>query len=129
MRIILKVCFVLLMTACASGPLIKTARTTGEWGPLAPKVTPAGVLFQVEAPEATVVNLAGQFNGWSPEATALTKGPDGIWSIVLDLKKGVKHRYKFLIDGLWIPDPDNPLHEPSGYGSYNSVFELKKDKP
>ena len=114
-----------LFLSCATTPLVITARTTGIRGPHAPISTPQGVLFQIDAPEATLVNIAGQFNGWSPGATELKKGPDGVWSITLELKKGAKHRYKYLIDGFWLPDPENPAAEPDGFGGYNTLIDLK----
>lgn len=125
----------MFLVSCVSGPpgvpqapLLATARYTGVTGPHAPKVTDKGVLFQLEAPEAVLVTIAGQFNGWNPDATALTKGADGVWSITLDLKKGIKQRYKYLVDGIWIPDPENPATEPDGFGSINSVINLAEVK-
>lgn len=121
----------LVLGSCVTPPraplanLIHTARATGVRGPLAPQVTPQGILFRIAAPGASVVNLAGQFNGWSPEATELVRGDDGLWSVTLALNPAVKHRYKYLIDGLWIPDPANPNAEPDGYGGFNSIFEPK----
>lgn len=117
-----------LFVSCASAPpapQAQTARTTGIRGTLAPKVTDSGVLFQIHAPGATVVNIAGQFNGWSPEATELVQGDGGIWSVTLELKAGAKHRYKYLIDGFWLPDPENPDGEPDGFGGYNSWIDLR----
>lgn len=113
------------LVSCASGPAIKTARTTGIRGANAPEVTDAGVIFRITAPEATVVNIAGQFNGWSPEATELSRGPDGVWTVTLPLKQGVQHRYKYLIDGFWLPDPENPDFEPDGFGGFNSILYVK----
>ena len=124
--VILSALLIFFLTACATAPLVVTARTTGIRGPLAPQVTPEGVLFQVQASGAVQVNIAGQFNGWSPDATDLTPGDNGLWTILLELKSGAKHRYKYLIDGSWLPDPENPEAEPDGFGGYNSIIDLKK---
>ena len=113
------------LSSCASAPGFTTARTTGIRGPNAPQLTADGVVFRISAPEATVVNIAGQFNGWSPEATEMTKGEDGVWTVTLALKTGALHRYKYLIDGFWIPDPENPDCEPDGCGGYNSIIDVK----
>jgi hypothetical protein len=42
------------------------------------------------------------------------------WYMDVHLKPG-KHRYKFVVDGEWILDPDNPLWEQNEVGTGNSV--------
>lgn len=54
-----------------------------------------------EAQTVKEVTLAGTFNNWDGFATPLTKGPDGVWSVTVPLKKGVT-QWKFLVDGNWI---------------------------
>ena len=67
-----------------------------------------GILFTYEDPYANQVFLAGDFNGWNGSATPMAKGSDGVWSTVVNLAEG-DHEYKFVVDGQWIADPDNPV--------------------
>ena len=74
---------------------------------LLPQKTDGGVLFQCYAPEAHIVYLAGDFNGWANNvdghitnsAFAMT-GPDtsGVWRKTVKLESGV-YRFKFNVNG------------------------------
>lgn len=66
------------------------------------------VQFVLVAPGATSVGLAGDFNGWNPDATPLARGDGGVWSVVLDLSGGA-FAYSFVVDGReWRADPAAP---------------------
>jgi hypothetical protein len=68
-----------------------------------------GIEFTYSDPYAGSVNLAGQFNNWSANATPLEKDDEGTWRVVLDLAPGA-YEYKFVVNGSeWIADPDNPV--------------------
>lgn len=68
------------------------------------------------------VFAAGSFNGWNNSADPLT-GPDsdGVFTRAVRLPPG-RYLYKFVVDGNWIPDPDNPNRSTDGYN--NSVLDL-----
>lgn len=66
------------------------------------------------------VYISGSFNGWSKGKHAMTRVKNG-WEYVQILAPG-KHLYKFIVDGTWMPDPQNELRENDGYRNYNSVF-------
>lgn len=117
----------LVSFSCLSNQTIKTARFTGKNGENYPVQEGKNVTFSVHAPDAVLVTIAGQFNGWNPQATEMKKLESGIWTVTLELKPG-PHRYKYLIDGIWIPDPDNPLAEPDGFGGLNSIFRVARSK-
>lgn len=70
--------------------------------------------------EARQVMLAGNFNDWSTLKTPMTKTDSG-WVITLRLLPG-KYFYKFIVDGQWIYDKNNKLHEPDGNGGFNSTY-------
>jgi hypothetical protein len=70
--------------------------------------------------DANRVMLAGSFNNWNPDTLSMTKNDSG-WIVGVKLRPG-KYWYKFIIDGRWIPDPDNRLNENDGLGNTNSVF-------
>ncbi|WOO41788.1 hypothetical protein [Rubellicoccus peritrichatus] len=82
---------------------------------LSPKVDGNRVTFQVWAPDAGMIYLAGEFNNWAENdegfvsmVGAQMQGPDddGIWRKTVDLFSG-KYHYQFVIDGQhWIRDPN-----------------------
>ncbi len=72
-----------------------------------PHFVEGGVLFSLVAPEANDVRLVGSFNGWDREhGVPLTRNANGVWHTTIDLIPG-RHLYKFIIDGVWRPDPAN----------------------
>jgi len=71
---------------------------------------------------AEKVALAGDFNAWNPGELFMDKTPVG-WELPYALGAG-NYEYKFIVDGMWIPDPDNPLTR--GTGEFqNSIFTNK----
>jgi 1,4-alpha-glucan branching enzyme len=99
------------------GQLVRPARTSQE-----SKEVEVG--FQLDAPFAGAVFVAGEFNDWSPTATPMEKGEDGIWRAKLKLKTG-KYQYKFVVDGTWMEDPGNPDMVADPYGGHNSVLTVE----
>lgn len=81
------------------------------------------VEFTITAPDAHIVSLAGEFNNWSPTATPMHKRPNGTWAATMQLAAG-KYQYKFIVDGKWITDPENPTKVPDPYGNFNSVVDI-----
>jgi glycosidase len=74
-----------------------------------------------EAPNKVVV--AGDFNGWSEDATPLHRDADGTFRGTVELTEGV-HYYKFVVDGKWVNDPhsDAALEISDGFGGKNSAI-------
>ena len=64
------------------------------------------VRFVFVDPAATHVALAGDFNGWSTEASPLTAtAVEGVWSLTLPMTPG-RYEYAFVVDGdRWVADP------------------------
>ena len=60
----------------------------------------SGTVFEVLAPGASKVSIAGAFNNWNPDEKLLEKNADGKWSITIELAPGT-YEYKFLKDGDW----------------------------
>lgn len=85
--------------------------------------TDRGIRFTYYDPEAGKVSLAGTFNGWNDSATPMTKLESGEWEAYVDLGPG-EHEYKFVVDGAWITDFDNPDTKPDPYGGVNSVVNI-----
>lgn len=71
---------------------------------------------------AQKVFIAGNFNNWKPEELAMMKTPDG-WKTRLVLGAG-NYQYKFIVDGKWITDLDNPNTAVEG-GKTNSLISVK----
>ncbi|HEV2296199.1 MAG TPA: alpha-amylase family glycosyl hydrolase [Tepidisphaeraceae bacterium] len=75
------------------------------------------------------VHVAGDFNGWSKDATPMTRGADGVYVARVKLAQG-RHLYKFVIDGeQWINDPlaDVSLEADDGHGGKNSGVVIGSD--
>jgi len=73
---------------------------------------------------ADSVHLAGDFNGWSAQATPMTRGGEGDWRVTISLKGGV-HFYKLVVnEERWLSDPANEEKSDDGQGGYNSVLRL-----
>jgi hypothetical protein len=64
------------------------------------------VRLMFDAPGARQVNVAGDFNQWGAQPTALVRDPRSQrWSVTVALRAG-EHRYAFVVDETrWVPDP------------------------
>ena len=74
-------------------------------------------------PRAESVQIAGDFNSWQPEQTAMEQAENGCWKIKLPLGAG-KYRYRLVVNGQWQQDPYNETTEMNPYGECNSVLEV-----
>lgn len=83
------------------------------------------IKFALHSPNAQYVYVVGDFNNWTlGDNSRLEQGNNGGWQKSLTLKPG-KYRYKFVVDGRWIHDPDNPHLEENMFGSFDSILNLK----
>lgn len=114
-----------VLFTCGCSQSVNLNRVKGIIGPNAPIISEKGVLFKILAPEAVLVTIAGNFNGWNSLTTPLDKSTNGIWSILLPLPKGQKYYYKFVVDGYWIADPDNPDTENASGSGVLSIVNVK----
>ena len=75
--------------------------------------------------KAHIVAIAGDFNGWNPQANLLEDPDgDGIWTGTLNLEPG-KYEYMFVIDGeKWLPDPNALRYVKDGFGNKNAILEI-----
>jgi cyclomaltodextrinase / maltogenic alpha-amylase / neopullulanase len=95
----------------------------------------AGILTLVVRPQLTHqfrykgdaatrnVSLAAVFNNWNTKAHPMKRDKDGVWKVTVPLEAG-SYTYKFVVDGKWIADPENPLTSPDGIGAYNSLLTV-----
>jgi hypothetical protein len=93
--------------------------------PSAPLCMKDGVLFSLSAPQAQRVQLAGDFNSWAPDGTEM-EFSNGVWKKILALTPG-RYRYRYVVDGQWLSDPRNCVTEPSPFGDWDSIIDLKED--
>lgn len=120
---------VMVPLAAAAGLLLlarsSTPPATGEQGTaLTGQRESVYVRFELYAPRASRVALAGTFNRWDPAASPLVRvGSDGMWTVTLALPSG-QHQYSFIVDGKnWVPDPAAPAVD-DGFGRHNSVVSV-----
>jgi hypothetical protein len=81
------------------------------------------VRFSLHDADARTVGLAGDFNGWRPDALPLTRGPDGTWSATVPLARG-SWSYSFVVDGKWVSDPAAEAWRDDGFGGRNAVVRI-----
>ena len=82
------------------------------------------VAFILNSPEADRVYLCGDFNEWAPDSLPMVRhGGERWWEKRLALPPG-RYEYKFIVNGVWIHNPDAPENVPNAYGSLNSVVEV-----
>jgi len=108
-------------------PSTATVPPTPSPGPPSTGAKPGARMYNVEftinAPNAHIVSLAGEFNNWSPTASPMRKRPNGEWAITMQLPAG-RYQYKYVVDGKWMPDPENPNQVDDTYGGKNSVVAI-----
>jgi hypothetical protein len=81
------------------------------------------VRFELVAPEARSVVLAGSFNGWDDSTTAFSRSVEaGVWTVTVALPPG-EYQYLFVVDGQrWIPDPAAHAQVEDEFGQRNSLL-------
>ena len=110
-----------------SGEVIVRSGLNPAWKPTR---TQRGMLFELFAPDAFIVYLAGGFNAWGKNRDGLVSDPkfamqgpdsDGVWRAEVELPPG-RHAYQFVINGdKWIADPNADERDADG----RSVAEVK----
>lgn len=81
------------------------------------------VIFHNRFPDASEIQIAGDFNDWMPHTTPMRRLADGDFEARLKLPKG-RYRYRLVVDGRWSHDIHNPTIETNEYGELNSVVEI-----
>ena len=104
--------------AAAPAPQPKTAAPQPQ-----PRPTSGRVSLEFMKSDAKQVCVAGDFNGWKPEATPLTQVSTGRWVGNVSMKPG-RHEYLFVVDGQWLPDPNAKETVQNPFGGKNSVLTV-----
>jgi 1,4-alpha-glucan branching enzyme len=94
-------------------------RSTGEKA-RGVKAASKKVRFELSAPEAREVFIAGEFNHWDAKANPLKKDKNGMWTTSIPLAAG-RYEYRFLKDGNWENDRSCSGCVPNHFGTLNCV--------
>jgi len=83
-----------------------------------------GVIFSLEAPPDSMVQIAGDFNNWVPEALYKNYlSGKSVWQKAISLIPGL-YEYKYVINGNWITDPANDITVDDQRGGRNSLITI-----
>lgn len=80
-------------------------------------------VFRPDDNNCRQVALAGTFNDWQPDQGRMTRQKDGSFRKRVKLEPGT-HRYKFLVDGRWIEDPDAEHRVPNQFGTCDALVNV-----
>jgi hypothetical protein len=113
------------MAAAPAAPRIEPAQTTEQKIEAFYGARQDGdeVLFAARFEEARKVMIAGDFNNWTPVSTPMARDNSGQWRIRLPLPRG-RYKYRLVVDGQWMTDPNNTAVEQNEFGEYNNVVEV-----
>lgn len=84
------------------------------------------IRFFYQAPTAGnhEVGIVGDFTQWKIQSL---QSVGDVYLITYDLKPG-SYRYKYVVDGLWMPDPSHNLREPDPFGGENSLLFVSQSQ-
>jgi len=83
------------------------------------------VVFTYEGPAGKKVCVAGSFNDWDPACKQLEfKESRGVYTGTMMLESG-NYEYKFVFDGEWQLDVNNPNFAHNDFGSLNSMLVVE----
>ena len=86
----------------------------------APSTSPRPVHFELAAPQAAQVFIAGSFNDWRTTDLPMIRLGDGKWAKDLVLTPG-RYEYLFFVDDTWVPDPAAAETVPNPFSGANAV--------
>lgn len=86
------------------------------------------VVFTLEMPEASNVELIGSFNQWTANGYQMRWDQTrGLWTLSVPLEGG-RYEYAYLVDGQYVvPDPKALMQQEDGFGNKNSIIIIEKD--
>jgi chromosome partitioning protein len=86
------------------------------------------VVVRYRDPAANDVRIAGDFNGWVPDRGVRSlieaEGQTRVWTKILSLPPGT-YEYRYVVDGEWREDPENPEAVSSAVGGRNSLLIVR----
>lgn len=85
------------------------------------------ITFRIDAPDAKAVRLASSDLPGIGQGLEMTKGDDGVWSVVTDAVPAGAYRYNFNVDGVTVVDPRNPATSESNMNTWSLVTVAGSD--
>ena len=82
------------------------------------------VRFNMFAPEAERVFLAGNFNNWDVNKIPMKKANKGTWEVSFALPPG-RYEYRFWVNGEWQNDPNCGPFVENPFGTSNCLKIVK----
>ena len=80
-------------------------------------------LDSADAPNATKVQLLGDFNNWDKSAESMTMLKSKDFTATIELETGKEYQFRYLIDGLvWKNDAEADYSVANTFGEENSVI-------
>jgi hypothetical protein len=108
-------------TGTSGGPNQERAPSGVAGGALVTPGATRDVRFMLDAPGASRVAVAGDFNHWQPVQLRRDEG-SGHWVITLPIADGT-YSYSFMVEGRrWVADPVAPAAPDDGFGAPSSVL-------
>ena len=87
------------------------------------------VTFRIYAPKATEVTVSGEFEVGAP-AHKLTRDAQGIWSVTIGPFEPEIYEYDFIVDGVQMLDPRNPVVKYNrGPAAISSLLDIPANRP
>ena len=84
------------------------------------KSTTKRVRFELLAPDAQNVSVAGDFNNWDVRSLPMKRDTRGKWKASIALEPG-RYEYRFCVDGTWQDDPKVPERADNPFGTQNCI--------
>jgi chromosome partitioning protein len=89
---------------------------------------PREIVVRFRDERATDVRIAGDFNDWVPDKGVRSRveaeGGERVFTKILSLAPGT-YQYRYVVDGEWREDPDNPKVVEAAIGGRNSVLVVR----
>jgi 1,4-alpha-glucan branching enzyme len=83
------------------------------------------VTFSVEAKEANVASVVGDFNNWNPAEGELSKLKNGTFKGVFEMPKDASYEFKYVIDGNYVNEPEADAFKWNDFaGAENGVLTV-----
>ncbi len=108
---------------CTRKKAVKEDAATEMTLPFAEEAAPqaTGTVFTYRGAAGAAVFLAGEFNGWSPNATPMIDACGcGEYACEIQLEPG-QYAYKLVVNGEWILDPANDMVVANEFGTSNNL--------
>ena len=94
--------------------------------PISPDIQPDRITFYYFDPSqrSADITVIGSFNRWNPRGYRMHPASPGLWQLSIPALPAGSYRYKFLVGGSWMEDPENPWRTEDGYGGFSSLLDV-----